>query len=367
MGDEFNGNGKKTYLRATQHNTYTPLPQHNIRLTPNFSKFALVATGAIPVGMGSVKEITNIAISKAIGSVASVSQVELEKEKGTGKYRTHIRLRHRALTTGSFLHSKDGSKWKLEEFLKDTVRETVEISSWLIGYKGEPAYEVDKVKSCIEGEEKLFSKDRDNLGDENLKIYGDGRRHIDWYSYEDYIKRDDKNNIILDSEGNEILTINKYVIEQFNEKGQNLVLEKAAEGGFVNGEGRYWVAVGPEILHPGYNTEYEEDKQTLAANHFEYGTEVDVVLQHMETKDLVYIECIIGDVMAHTHPNGVFQTGVPYPKSSNKNEDGRHARNGAYIEFINAPTTIVNGEKKRINGMMSKYAVVKIIIYQREW
>lgn len=50
MGDEFNGNGKKTYLRVTQHNTYTPLPQHNVRLMLDFSKFALAAIGAMPVG-----------------------------------------------------------------------------------------------------------------------------------------------------------------------------------------------------------------------------------------------------------------------------------------------------------------------------
>lgn len=73
------------------------------------------------------------------------------------------------------------------------------------------------------------------------------------------------------------------------------------------------------------------------------------------------------DVMAHTHPNGVFQTGVPYPDSSNKDEDGSYAKNGAYVEFINAPTIFKDGKEKRINGTMSKYVVKKIVVYQREW
>lgn len=34
MGDEFNGSGKTTYIRATQHNKYKPLSQENVRLTP---------------------------------------------------------------------------------------------------------------------------------------------------------------------------------------------------------------------------------------------------------------------------------------------------------------------------------------------
>lgn len=366
MGDEFNGSGKKTYLRATQHNTYAPLPQHNVRLTPDFSKYAPVAIGGIPISTeeGTTQED---GVGEATGSVANVSKAMVRKRKNGKGYRVKFEIGKIQLTDGAYLHSKATPEPKTDELLEDVVKETVTIADpWLIGYMGEPFFDDNDVVACIEGEG-LFPKMRDKLGDENKER--EGRRKIDWYSYEDYVKRDDEYNIIYDEQGNKILTINKYVIEQFEKAKKDLILEKTEGGGFVNEEGRYWVAVGPEILRPGYNTIYPKEEQTLAENHFHYGTKIDVILQPMDNSNnnLVYIECIVGDVMAHTYPHGVFQTGDPYPYSPNKDEDGSYARNGAYIEFVNAPTTIKDGEEKRINGTMSKYRVKKIVVYKREW
>jgi len=364
MGDEFNGRGKKTYLRATQHNTYAPLPQHNVRLTPNFNKFVPVAIGALPIATeeGTTQED---GVGKAAGSVAAVGKVAVKKKTKSKGYNVKFEVGKIQLTDGSYLRSKATPEPKTEVFLEDAVKETVEIADpWLIGYKGEPTYETDNIVACIEGEG-LFIEMRNKLGDENKAK--EGIRKIDWYSYEDYVKKDDNGNIISDNQGNPILTINEYAVKQFEADKEDLVMKKTEGGGFVNEEGRYWVAVGPEILRPGYNSTFSEEKQTIAGNHFHYGTKIDVVLKNMSDNSLAYIECIVGDVMAHTHPYGVFQTGVPYPNSSNKNEDGSYARNGAYIEFINAPTTCKDGEVKRINGNMSKYVVEKIVVYQREW
>ena len=57
----------------------------------------------------------------------------------------------------------------------------------------------------------------------------------------------------------------------------------------------------------------------------------------------------------------MFQTGDVYPNCSNK-DDGSSHRNGSYIEFINAPKL---GDDY-INGNMSDYVVVDIIVYERE-
>ena len=87
---------------------------------------------------------------------------------------------------------------------------------------------------------------------------------LDWYSYEEYITKDMK------------LTINKYAVEQYESMG-GIISEEPDDNGAFKNKGRYWVAVGPEILSPGYN-EKPEEEQTISENQFKYGTEIDVVL-----------------------------------------------------------------------------------------
>ena len=218
-------------------------------------------------------------------------------------------------------------------------RKKIQISSWLIAYEGEPT-RVGGIEIDIKTEE------REKLKENNLKR--DGISGVDWYSYEEYTTEDGK------------LTINSYAAAQY-EKKEKINEEPDVNGAFVTESGRYWVAVGPEILSPGYN-EKPEEEQTVSDYQFEYGTEIDVVLQNCIDGSEVYIECIVGDVKAHTYPDGVFQTGDVYPQSSNK-DDGSNHRNGSYIEFINAPKV---GENY-INGDMSAYVVVDIIVYERDW
>ena len=123
--------------------------------------------------------------------------------------------------------------------------------------------------------------------------------------------------------------------------------------------GRYWIGVGPEVAHPDYNTEYPGKLATVNASQFKLGTEIDVVLSTSidGTENLVYIECILGDVKAHTDPDGIFQTGRAYKHSGHENS--LKDANGSYIEFIN--------DYEGDNGIMSDYYVVEIIIYEREW
>lgn len=120
MGDEFNGSGKKTYLRAIQHNTYAPLPQHNVRLTPNFSRFVPVVIGGIPI---STEEVTTQedGVGEAMGSVPNVSEVEVRKKKNGKGYKAKFEVRKIQLTDGSYLHPKTTPEPKTEKDILEDI------------------------------------------------------------------------------------------------------------------------------------------------------------------------------------------------------------------------------------------------------
>lgn len=111
-------------------------------------------------------------------------------------------------------------------------RKKIQIPSWLIAYEGEPTrtggVEID-----------IRTEEREKLKENNIKR--DGISNVDWYSYEEYTTEDGK------------LTINKYAVEQYKNIGGKVSEQPDVNGAFVNEKGRYWVAVGPEILSPGYN------------------------------------------------------------------------------------------------------------------
>lgn len=136
MGDEFNGSGKKTYLRATQHNTYAPLPQHNVRLTPNFSKYVPVAIGGIPISTeeGTTQED---GVGETIGSVPNVSEVAVRKKKGGKRYNVKFGVGKIQLTDGSYLYPNTTPKPKTEEDIVEGIlpQETIIPGKMVFGGK----------------------------------------------------------------------------------------------------------------------------------------------------------------------------------------------------------------------------------------
>ena len=138
MGDEFNGSGKKTYLRATQHNTYAPLPQNNVRLTPNFNMFVPVAIGALPIG---TKEETTLeegeGTIKATGSISNVLQVVVEVAQEAKKCQVSFNARKIALTTGSYFYPNTTPKPKTEEDIVEGIlpEETIVPGKMVFGGK----------------------------------------------------------------------------------------------------------------------------------------------------------------------------------------------------------------------------------------
>ena len=103
MGDEFNGSGQRTYLRATQHNKYRPLLQKNVRLTPDYKQCIPKAVGALPLIMNPAKSGVTVMV-KALGGVPVITQVIVSKDKRTGKYQTSFAIKKTQLTTGAYLH-----------------------------------------------------------------------------------------------------------------------------------------------------------------------------------------------------------------------------------------------------------------------
>lgn len=324
MGDEFNGNGKKTYLRATQHNTYAPLPQNNVRLTPDFSKFVPVATGAIPVGLGGVKEVANIAINRAIGSVASVSQVELEKEEETGKYRTRFFLHKIAMTTGSHLYSSFAKLKKdiLEEILPQN--EPIILDGWLTLYS-----------------ESTVSAD----GREVLRHPDAAKR--DWAMKED-----------LRGKAEDWFETESPASKEISSKG-DFEVQLTTNNLYTDYEGRYWVAVGPCVMDPEYPK--ERVNHPIPASKMCYGTKIDIVVMDKE-ENTYYIPAVVGDAKEHSYPDGLYQTGIPFDTGRPTATKSDHNT----VEFIGREITTKiydDGNEKSSINITNRYQLIKIIVY----
>ncbi|MDR1503017.1 MAG: hypothetical protein LBT43_11255 [Prevotella sp.] len=75
---------------------------------------------------------------------------------------------------------------------------------------------------------------------------------------------------------------------------------------YVDDTGRYWVAVGPNVMNPNFNGSNITDKD------MQYGTKIDIVVSDESTNTKYYIPAVVGDAKEHSAPDGVYQTGVPF-------------------------------------------------------
>jgi hypothetical protein len=205
---------------------------------------------------------------------------------------------------------------------EEEERPVVNLTSWLKAYKGEP--------DASDGTIVTYSfNDRAALRKPG--------RIIDWYSYE---KQQEKNKYCA-----------PYLVgQEFNKTGKGVLVDQ---------DERYWVTLGPKVFYP----EYPDDGKCVADEFKEYiGCRVDVVLQHMENEDeYIYIECVwSGNIKAHTFDNGIYQTGEPYPESSEakKHPFKEEYVNGSIVEFT--------GKDPEETGDMSKYIVEYLIVYPKK-
>lgn len=230
-----------------------------------------------------------------------------------------------ALLEDAVLVCQYGGIIRVIETLGETEQEerkVVDLTSWLKAYEGEP--------DASDGTIVTYSfEDRESLKAINPKI--------DWYSYEDQKKKNDN--------------CKEYLIGQkFIDQGKGVLVDQNE---------RYWITLGPKVFNPVY-----PDNGKCEADEFKefIGCRIDVVLQHMEDENKhIYIECVwSGNIKAHTFSNGIFQTGHPYPESS-------EAKKHPYMEgHVNGSIVEFTGKNPRETGDMSKYIVDYLIVYPKE-
>jgi len=137
--------------------------------------------------------------------------------------------------------------------------------------------------------------------------------------------------------------INFWGRKILEDKGLNVVAIIGSQGELTNEEGRYWVAVGPKVMNPNH-----KESDPVVTENMKYGKTLDVVVMD-KNKNEYYIPCIVGDIKAHTYPNGIYQTGYGYPGE----EDYPMNNDGSIIEFMGSAS---------IAGL-TEYEIVRIIVY----
>lgn len=127
--------------------------------------------------------------------------------------------------------------------------------------------------------------------------------------------------------------------------GESNIVDIEEHGELIDKDGRYWVAVGPNVMNTLHQ---KEDACTL--EEMNYGTPIDVVLTDKEDQTY-YIPCVVGECKQHTYPSGIYQTGYAFPDGCDP-----HPENNDYsvVEFCG---------KAPINGL-GEYTVKEIIVYE---
>ena len=122
--------------------------------------------------------------------------------------------------------------------------------------------------------------------------------------------------------------------------------------------GRYCIAVGPNVMNPSHLP-----GEGITIEEMQYGTYIDVELRDSYGR-ILYLPCIVVEVKAHTFPDGILQTGRPFP-------DGEPYVDWtgpvAIIEFVGYQKYIVNGEEVNNSDTLFGYEVTNIIIYDQHF
>lgn len=119
---------------------------------------------------------------------------------------------------------------------------------------------------------------------------------------------------------------------------------KGSKGELKDGNGRYWVAVGPNVMNPSHLP-----SQGITTEEMKYQSRIDVVLQNAAGTQY-YVPAVVGDCKAHTYPTGIVQTGYAFPNGTDPHPENA---DGSVIEFMGA----------YLPSGLSDYSIIKIIIY----
>ena len=121
---------------------------------------------------------------------------------------------------------------------------------------------------------------------------------------------------------------------------------------YTDAEGRYWVAVGPNVMNPDH-----QPNESVSEEEMQFGTKIDIVVLDESTNTEYYIPAVVGDVKNHTYPNGIYHTGVPFPC-----EDMDYAEpDGSTVEFMGW-----NVNDSDIVHAGDDFRILRIIVYEGE-
>lgn len=136
-------------------------------------------------------------------------------------------------------------------------------------------------------------------------------------------------------------------------------LQTTSNNLYTDAEGRYWVAVGPNVVNPEHSKEKKETD--IDASEMYYGTKLDIVVEN-EFGERYYIPAVVGDAKEHSYPDGLYQTGVPF----NKNRSTDTSSAGNTVEFIGydiSKKIYDDGKIKSSINVTNSYKIVEIIVY----
>lgn len=144
-------------------------------------------------------------------------------------------------------------------------------------------------------------------------------------------------------------------------KGGNFVVNKTSNNLYVDGEGRYWVAVGPNVVNPNYV--HESNKENVDVSKVFYGTKMDVLVEDQYTGERYYVRVVNGEAKEHSAPEGLYQTGIPFNSSRLGNKDGA----GNTVEFMGYQISNFENSTRSTVNVTNNYILIEIHVYDREY
>lgn len=146
--------------------------------------------------------------------------------------------------------------------------------------------------------------------------------------------------------------------EQFELRGDNMEVKLTANNLYTNAEGRYWVAVGPNIINP----EHTPNDAGVTAEEMKFGTKIDIVVRD-DDGNLYYIPAVVGEGKEHSYPHGLYQTGVPF--DSNRVSFPESA--GNTVEFLGYEIDTQDESGRSTINITNDYELVEIIVYDENY
>jgi len=136
--------------------------------------------------------------------------------------------------------------------------------------------------------------------------------------------------------------INPYAKGEIEKNGGKVTVVSGSRGELTDETGRYWVAVGPNVMTPTHTSDKKITLETM-----KYGTKMDILVEGNDG-NRYYIPAVVGDVKAHTSPGGLYQTGLGFPGE----KDYPLHNDGSTVEFMG-----------KTRAGTDQYLLIGIIVY----